>query len=136
MTKIKTRYLGMLRTENIHLPSGTLLLTDAPVDNKGKGEKFSPTDLVATALCDCMLTIMGIVAQEHGFSIDAATADVEKIMTDKPPRRIARVIILVDLRACELSEKQKKMLAAVPPLCPVALSLHPDIVQDVRLIFD
>ncbi|HQL71069.1 MAG TPA: OsmC family protein [Bacteroidales bacterium] len=136
MATARVTYLGSQRTENTHLKSGTVIETDAPVDNKGKGMRFSPTDLVATALCDCMLTIMGIAAQEQGFSIDGATAEVEKVMSDSPPRRIAKVIIRVDLTMCTLTEKQRRLLNAVPPLCPVSLSLHPSIVQDVQLKFE
>ncbi|MBP7464537.1 MAG: OsmC family protein, partial [Bacteroidales bacterium] len=119
MTTARIVYKGSLRTENTHLQSGTVVETDAPVDNKGKGQRFSPTDLVATALCDCMLTIMGIAAQEQGFSIDNATAEVTKIMTDKPPRKIAKVIINLDFTMCIINDKQRKVLQAIPRLCPV-----------------
>jgi len=135
MATAKTVYLGSLRTENTHLQSGSVIVTDAPVDNKGKGEKFSPTDLVATALCDCMLTIMGIAAQEHGFTIDGAKAEITKVMSAMPPRRISKVVINIDLSMCTLNEKQKRMLQAVPPLCPVSLSLHPEIIQEVNFTF-
>ncbi|MBP7077080.1 MAG: OsmC family protein [Bacteroidales bacterium] len=135
MTTARTVYKGSLRTENTHIQSGTVIETDAPVDNKGKGERFSPTDLVATALCDCMLTIMGIAAQEQGFSIDNAKAEVTKIMTDKPPRKIAKVIINLDFTMCIINDKQRKVLQAIPRLCPVSLSLHPEVVQEVNFKF-
>ncbi len=77
----KTQYLGNLRTEIEHLQSGTKIITDAPLDNRGKGESFSPTDIFASSLCSCMLTIMGISAQTHGFSIDGATAETDKVMS-------------------------------------------------------
>ncbi len=116
-----------------HCQSGTVVLTDAPVDNKGKGEVFSPTDLMATSLGSCMLTIMGIAAQEHGFSIDGSTATVTKIMASDP-RRIAE--IKIDITFPEVySEKHKKILTIISKTCPVALSLHPDLKQDVSLHF-
>ena len=116
-----------------HCQSGTVVLTDAPIDNKGKGEVFSPTDLMATSLGSCMLTIMGIAAQEHGFSIDGSTASVTKIMASDP-RRIAE--IKIDINFPEVySEKHKKILTIISKTCPVALSLHPDLKQDVNLHF-
>jgi putative redox protein len=126
-------YINNLRTEMTHCQSGTIVLTDAPVDNKGKGEVFSPTDLMATSLGSCMLTIMGIAAQEHGFSIDGSTASVTKIMASDP-RRIAE--IKIDITFPEVySEKHKKILTIISKTCPVALSLHPDLKQDVNLHF-
>ncbi|MFZ4464230.1 MAG: OsmC family protein [Bacteroidales bacterium] len=126
-------YINNLRTEMTHCQSGTVVLTDAPVDNKGKGEVFSPTDLMATSLGSCMLTIMGIAAQEHGFSIDGSTATVTKIMASDP-RRIAE--IKIDITFPEVySEKHKKILTIISKTCPVALSLHPDLKQDVSLYF-
>jgi putative redox protein len=126
-------YINNLRTEMTHCQSGTVVLTDAPVDNKGKGEVFSPTDLMATSLGSCMLTIMGIAAQEHGFSIDGSTATVTKIMASDP-RRIAE--IKIDITFPDVySEKYKKILTIISKTCPVALSLHPDLKQDVSLHF-
>ena len=90
MTKIKTTYLGGLRTEAIHEQSGTKLITDAPLDNHGKGEAFSPTDLVATALGSCMLTIMGISAEAYGYKLEGTTLEIEKIMVANP-RRIGEI---------------------------------------------
>ena len=89
MVKISTAYEGGLRCRAAHGPSGTTLVTDAPLDNHGKGESFSPTDLVATALGACMMTIMGIVADRHGLDLAGMTAETEKVMTAEPPRRIA-----------------------------------------------
>jgi putative redox protein len=97
MTLIDSVYVGELRCRSSHQPSGSALDTDAPTDNQGKGERFSPTDLVATALSTCMLTIMGIVAERHGWSLEGCTARVEKTMTSEPPRRIALLTVWLSL---------------------------------------
>ncbi|HOI31964.1 MAG: OsmC family protein [Bacteroidales bacterium] len=130
----KINYTGDLRTEMTHLQSGTIVLTDAPVDNKGRGEVFSPTDLVATALGSCMLTIMGIAAREHGFNMDGTQAEVTKIM-ESNPRRIAEVHIRLLFPKQHYTDKQKKILTIISRSCPVALSLHPDLKQKIELIF-
>ncbi|MFN5365141.1 MAG: OsmC family protein, partial [Bacteroidota bacterium] len=98
---IKTTYLGDLRTEAVHLRSGARIITDAPTDNHGKGEAFSPTDLCAASLASCMLTIMGISARNHGLNIDGASASVNKIMASDP-RRIARVEIRLEVPGSQL----------------------------------
>jgi len=92
METAKTKYLGNLRTEIVHVRSGSVITTDAPVDNKGKGENFSPTDMVASALGSCIFTIMGIAAREHSFSIDGATCSITKVMAENP-RRIGEIRI-------------------------------------------
>ena len=135
MSTSTTIYKGNLSTENTHVQSGTVIYTDAPIDNHGKGESFSPTDLVATALCDCIFTIMGINAQNQGFSIDGATAKTTKIMATQAPRRIAEIHIEYDFTKCILTDKQKEILQRIPKVCPVSLSLHPDILQDVTFRF-
>ncbi|MDD2634743.1 MAG: OsmC family protein [Bacteroidales bacterium] len=127
----ETIYTGNLRTENLHLQSGQVIITDAPLDNKGKGEAFSPTDLVATGLCNCILTIMGITAQEHGFSIDGAKAKTTKIMAQLPLRRIAEIIIVYDFSMCKLTDKQITLIKNVPNLCPVSLSLDKEVKQNI-----
>jgi uncharacterized OsmC-like protein len=127
-------YKGDLRTELTHLGSGNIVITDAPLDNKGRGEAFSPTDLVATALSSCMITIMGILAREHGFSIDGANAEITKIMA-ADPRRISEINIKVNFPAIEYTQKQKTMLRRAAETCPVALSLHPEIKQVVEFEF-
>ncbi len=127
----ETTYIGNLRTENLHLKSGQKIITDAPTDNNGKGEAFSPTDLVSVALCDCILTIMGISAQRHGFSIDGVKAKTTKVMAQKPLRRIAEIKIEFDFSTCSLTEKQIKLLEKVPSLCPVSLSLSKDVKQEI-----
>src|SRR5512133_1572784 len=109
METAKTKYLGDLRTEILHVRSGSIITTDAPIDNKGKGENFSPTDLVASALGSCAFTIMGIAAREHSFSIDGSTCAITKIMTDNP-RKIGEIRIEFDFTGNDYTEKQKKIL--------------------------
>ncbi len=119
-------YQGSLRTEATHLQSGATILTDAPTDNHGKGEAFSPTDLVATALAACMATIMGIAAQTHGIALEGTRLEVTKKMVSDP-RRIGEIV--VDVRYPEgliLSEKEKTVLEKAALSCPVLESLHPD----------
>jgi uncharacterized OsmC-like protein len=129
-----TKYKGDLRTEMTHLRSGSVITTDAPIDNKGKGEYFSPTDLVASALGSCIFTIMGIAAREHGFSIDGASCKITKIMTEKP-RKIGEIKIDFDFTGNEYTDKQKKILEYCVKSCPVALSLNESVFQNVKLIF-
>ena len=126
MVKVSSIYEGGLRCRAAHGPSGTTLLTDAPVDNHGKGESFSPTDLVATALGACMMTVMGIVAERHGVDLAGMTAETEKVMTAQPPRRIAslRTRITIPLPA---DHAQRQALEQAAHACPVHKSLHPDI---------
>src|ERR1035437_4721423 len=130
METIRTTYLGELRTRATHVQSGEELLTDAPVDNQGKGEYFSPTDLVATALASCMLTIMGIIATRHNFSIEGTKVKSTKIMTDSP-RRIGEIIVELDFPETTYSDKEKTLLEQSAKACPVAMSLHPDIKQTI-----
>ena len=134
METAKTNYLGDLRTEMTHVRSGSTITTDAPVDNKGRGEFFSPTDLVASALGSCIFTIMGIAAREHGFSIDGSSCSVTKIMSDKP-RKIAEVKIVFDMTANSYTDKEKKILDYCVKTCPVALSLNESVMQNVTLVF-
>ena len=135
MATVETTYLSELRTEVTHLQSGNKLITDAPTDNQGRGEYFSPTDLVATALGSCMITVMGIAARTHNFNIDGTKLVITKIMTKEPPRRIDEIIIELTFPAGNYSEKEKKILEYVVKTCPVALSLHPDLKQTVNLIY-
>lgn len=126
MATVKTKYLGQLRTESVHLQSGNILVTDAPTDNQGRGEAFSPTDLAATSYGACVLTIMGIAAQTHGFNIDGTEVETTKIMgTD--PRRIVELISTFTFPHNKFSAKQKKILELTAKECPVHNSLHPDI---------
>lgn len=118
-------YLGNLRTENKHLRSGSVYITDAPIDNNGKGEAFSPTDTVATGLANCMLTVMGIKARDIGVSLVGATAEVTKIMASNP-RRIKKIELNLKLPSL-VTEKHRKILVYTGNTCPVLYSLHPDI---------
>lgn len=130
MATVKTKYLGELRTESVHLQSGNKLITDAPTDNQGKGEAFSPTDLVATAFGACILTIMGISAQTHGFDINGTEVQTAKIMgTD--PRRIVELQTEFTFPHNRFSAKEKKILELTAKECPVFNSLHPDIKKTV-----
>jgi putative redox protein len=115
-------YLGNLRTECTHLASGTKILTDAPIDNKGKGEQFSPTDLVASSFASCMITIMGIYCQEHEIPFQHAEAKVHKIM-ESNPRRIGKILIELDLSQNNWDEKTTQKVIAAGKACPVAKTL-------------
>lgn len=131
----KVIYLGDLRTELTHLRSGTIVETDAPVDNHGKGERFSPTDLVATALASCMTTLMGIACNTHGMNIDGTTCEVEKIM-ESNPRRIGTIKVKVTVKGADsYSEKEQQILEKAALTCPVYQSLHPDVHKDISFIW-
>ena len=125
MATVRTRYIGDLRTEMTHLQSGSVIITDAPADNNGKGESFSPTDLVAAALGSCMLTIMGIAARTHNFSIDGTTLEITKVMSAEP-RRIGRIEINVNIPH-DHNAKTRAIIERAAATCPVEHSLHPDI---------
>jgi putative redox protein len=125
--KISCEYLGDLRVRAQHGPSGNELLTDAPIDNQGKGEAFSPSDLAATAVGTCILTILGIQAKSLGADFRGARVDVEKHMTSTPPRRIARLDIRISMPA-GIPEDLRPRLIRAAEACPVKQSLHPDIV--------
>ena len=129
MATIKTTYLGGLRTEATHLQSGTKILTDAPVDNKGKGEAFSPTDLLAEALAGCILTTMAIAADVHGIDMDNTTAEVTKVMAPNP-RRVAEVIVNLQFPKT-YTDKEKTILEKAALGCPVHVSLHPDVKKTI-----
>ncbi|MDN3594781.1 OsmC family protein [Zunongwangia endophytica] len=129
----KVTYLGNLRTEAEHLQSSTKIITDAPVDNHGLGESFSPTDAVATALATCMLTIMGIKAEAMDISIKGATAEVIKTMASEP-RRISKIEVKLTLES-DLEDKDRKILQNAAKTCPVFYSLHPDIEKDIQFIY-
>jgi putative redox protein len=131
MTLIDSVYVGELRCRSSHQPSGTALDTDAPTDNQGKGERFSPTDLVATALSTCMLTIMGIVAERHGWSLEGCSARVEKTMTSELPRRIALLTVRLSLPEA-LDERQRAVLQRAAEACPVKRSLEGAVPMQVH----
>ena len=126
METAKTVYLGDLRTEITHLQSGNKITTDAPIDNHGKGEFFSPTDMFAASLASCMLTIMGISAKAHGFNIDGTEVMTTKVMGTNP-RRVVEIIVELTFPHNSYSDKERRMIELAAKECPVANSLHPDI---------
>lgn len=130
MVSIKNEYNGELRTIATHLKSNNEVITDAPTDNQGKGEAFSPTDLVAGSLSACMMTIMGQVAAREGINMKGLTTEITKIMA-ADPRRISEIKINFNWPSIELSNRQKSMLMNAAKTCPVAMSLHPEIKQTV-----
>lgn len=134
MATIHTKYLGGLRTEATHLQSGNKLITDAPLDNHGKGEAFSPTDLFATSLGSCMLTIMGISANVHGFNIDGTEITTTKVMASDP-RRVAELVVEVVFPHNNYSDKERKLLDLAAKQCPVSQSLDPNLKQTVTFKF-
>lgn len=125
MTTAIVRYLGELRTTCMHLQSGTEILTDAPTDNHGKGEAFSPTDLVATSLGSCMVSIMAIKSKDLDIELKGSTVEVTKVMQAEP-RKIARIEVILNM-SITTSDKNKTILERSAMTCPVFLSLHPDI---------
>ncbi|MBC7883917.1 MAG: OsmC family protein [Saprospiraceae bacterium] len=131
----KITYLGDLRTECTHIRSEQTIITDAPVDNNGKGEAFSPTDLTATSLGTCMITIMGISARNHEINIDGATLEITKHMA-ADPRRISKIEVKIVMPLHPYSDIEKKLLETAGRTCPVAYSLHPDIEQVLDFVWD
>ncbi len=128
MPTAKTIYLGDLRTQATHLQSGTQLITDAPTDNNGRGEAFSPTDLVATAYGSCMMTIMGILARREGIELKGSVMEITKIMSAEPPRKIAKLeVTLQMITERPLTENEIIKFERSARTCPVELSLHPDV---------
>lgn len=134
MTTAKATYLGDLRIECEHLQSGVKIVTDAPMDNRGRGEAFSPTDLCATSLAACMMTIMGIYAGERGIDIKGAEIEITKKM-ETAPRRIAGVDIIFNMPARKYSDKDKKAMEAAARTCPVYYSLNESVVKNVKFIW-
>ena len=127
MHQITVEYKGELRTKAKHLQSGNELITDAPIDNHGKGEAFSPTDLVATALASCILTIMGIVAERRNIDLKGTTSEVTKVMGENP-RRIAEIHVNIYFKT-NISDKDRKVLEKAAHSCPVHQSLHDEFVE-------
>ncbi len=135
MSTAEITYTKELRTEAIHTASGTTIITDAPKDNHGKGEAFSPTDLMSSSLASCMLTIVGILAKNYEFSIDGTRAIVTKVMAANP-RRVSEIHIELHFpNTINYTDKQKVMIENAARTCPVALSLHPDIRQEISFNF-
>lgn len=125
----KVVYLGDLRTESVHVQSGSIIVSDAPIDNNGKGEAFSPTDTVANALASCMFTIMGIKAREMGVDMQGSTAEVTKHMQSSP-RMISKIEVVFNMKA-DVDDKTRTILERAAMTCPVYLSLHPDIEKSI-----
>lgn len=132
MTTIKTKYLGDLRTECIHLQSGNKIITDAPTDNRGKGEAFSPTDLLATSLGSCIMTIMGIQARDNNIDIEGTELNITKIMEDNP-RRVAEVIVEFNFPDKPYTPEEKSIIESVAGTSPVPLSLHSKLKQNIKI---
>lgn len=132
MKQMEVKYLGDLRTQGTHLKSGVQIITDAPLDNNGKGEAYSPTDLVAAALASCMITIMGIQARKHNWNITGVKAEIEKIMGSNP-RKIAEIKVKLFFPSTTPTDQQaREALETAALTCPVKLSLHPDIKQEIE----
>ncbi|GAB2551674.1 OsmC family protein [Rufibacter soli] len=127
-------YSGQLRTQGTHVASGNTVTTDAPVDNNGRGEAYSPTDLVCSALGSCMMTIMGIVAERNAIDLTGMQMAITKKMA-ADPRRISEIILETQMPARTFTEKEKALLENAARTCPVALSLHPDIAQTLRFVY-
>ncbi len=123
-------YKGELRTTATHLKSGQLIITDAPIDNNGKGEAFSPTDILATSLGCCMLTVMGIVAKRHHLDLDGTKVEILKVMAENP-RRVAEIHVDMHFKN-DFAQKDKSLMEHTALTCPVSKSLHPDIKQKIR----
>src|SRR5579871_4224192 len=134
MVSIALEYQGDLHCKAVHGPSGTELTTDAPKDNQGLGESFSPTDLVATALGSCMLTVMGIMARTLGVDITSAKAHVEKEMANAPVRRIGKLTVTLTMPA-GISDENKVKLERAAHTCPVHKSLHPDVQMPIEFVW-
>ncbi len=132
MTTIKSKYLGDLRTECIHLQSGAKIFTDAPTDNQGKGEAFSPTDLLATSLGSCIMTIMGIVARDNNIDIVGTELDITKIMASDP-RRVSEVIVEFNFPDKKYTTEEKQIIENVAGTSPVPLSVTTQMTQTIKL---
>ncbi|MBK9758618.1 MAG: OsmC family protein [Flavobacteriales bacterium] len=134
MDTASVTYIGELRSEAVHVRSGTMIATDAPVDNHGKGEAFSPTDLLCVSLCTCILTTMALSAKAKGIPFTSATARVVKHMAAEP-RRVARIEVHIELDGSRLESKDRAILERIAHTCPVARSLHPDVLQETSFSY-
>jgi putative redox protein len=134
MVSMKSIYLGGLRTEVEHLKSGNKVITDAPVDNNGKGEAFSPTDLTCASLNSCMMTLMGILAEREGINLTGLQGEIVKVMS-ADPRKIAEIKITFTHESLQATEVQKEKLKRAALSCPVALSLDPQLKQTIQFNF-
>lgn len=131
MATARLTYKGELRTEAVHLRSGKVILNDAPTDNHGKGEAFSPTDMLATSLGTCMITVMGIYARQNGIRLEELQAEVTKTMTSDP-RRVKRIRVAIEMRGERLDKDARTRLERVARNCPVALSLAGEVEQMIE----
>jgi uncharacterized OsmC-like protein len=135
MTTSIVKYLGELRCESVHSGSGQAILSDAPIDNHGKGQAYSPTDLVANSLATCMITTLGIYSKNNQIVFNGATAQVLKIMSKELPRRIVEIKIDLEIKDNRYDRKSKTILERVARNCPVALSLSKEIKQNITINF-
>lgn len=136
MPTAKVKYVGNLRTEAIHVESGTKIITDAPKDNQGNGEAFSPTDLLSTSLVSCMMTLMGIAARTHAIDLGEIEADMNKIMY-ADPRRVGKIEIKMRFaNGPNFDDKTRQILVRAGMTCPVFVSLHPDIEKNIEWIWE
>lgn len=134
MVKMSMIYEGNLRCRLKHGPSGVEILTDAPVDNHGKGEAFSPTDLMAASLGSCMLTVMGIAARKNNIVMDGTTADIEKEMVTAPIRRIGKITVILKM-AAGIDPAKRSILEHAAHTCPVHKSIHPDVKLEISVVY-
>jgi putative redox protein len=135
LTRIELEYSGELRTQMTHVKSGEQIITDAPTDNHGRGEAFSPTDLVAASLLSCMVTVMGIHAEKRGMNMGQLSGSIEKTMVEGP-RRVGHLNVKISFKRHNLSAAERQILEQIGINCPVALSLHPDVLQQVQFEYD
>lgn len=131
---MKVSYQGGLRNEATHVRSGNKLITDAPPDNHGRGEAFSPTDLLCTSLASCMITLMGISAESKNITLGKIDADIEKIMASDP-RRVSGINLAITIEDKNFTEREKTILENAALTCPVAKSIHPDIAVQVNFTY-
>ncbi len=134
METSRITYIGDLRTEALHVKSGQMFVTDAPPDNQGRGEAFSPTDLLATSLGACAITVVGIASRTHGFNVDGTVIKITKIMASDP-RRVSEVVVEMNFPPVKYSDKEKQIIRHTINTCPVGQSLHPDLKQTFILTF-
>jgi putative redox protein len=133
MPTAKITYTADLHCSATHLQSGTIITTDAPTDNQGKGEAFSPTDLLAVSLATCMITTMGIVANRDNIPLNAAEIDLTKVMATEGPRRVSKIEVYMSIPAAGISDADRQKLINTANACPVSKSLHPDVEVDLRI---
>jgi uncharacterized OsmC-like protein len=137
MSTSKVIYLNELRATAEHLASKNSIVTDAPLDNRGKGQAFSPTDLAATSLASCMIIVLGIYCQDNEIDMNGTHAEVTKIMSKEGPRKIVEIQVDLCIKTVkELTEKQKTILDRIARNCPVSLSLHPDLRQTISIVYE